>query len=290
MKIPVFHTDLDNTLVYSYKHQNAIHGEKIWVENYQGREITFMTKYSYETLHRLHEQLLIVPTTTRTIEQYERFHFGISFEYVLTCNGGVLLKKGKRVEPWYEESLQMVADCREESEKAIAILQADENRTMEVRWIEELFVFTKSSRPERTMEHLKKMLDTNKVEVMNTGIKVYVVPKLLSKGQGVIRFRKYLMNELKQNSIYNKNFEERFEKEKEREWKLQVIAAGDSEFDVSMLQKAELAFAPSILAGRWKEPNPPIVPKKKEVFSDGLLACVESLVKQSAADSFVLDS
>lgn len=67
----IVHTDLDNTLIYSYKHE--IGGPKTCVEIYQGREISFMT----ETSHRLLGQLcskpgvLVVPTTTRTLEQYE---------------------------------------------------------------------------------------------------------------------------------------------------------------------------------------------------------------------------
>lgn len=271
MKIPVFHTDLDNTLVYSYKHQMDIVGEKKWVENYQGREIAFMTKYSYEVLHRLHDKLLIVPTTTRTMEQFKRFHFGIDFEYVLTCNGGVLLKKGRQVESWYKESLNLVADCIMESKKAIALLQEDKNRTMEIRWIEELFVFTKSSRPERTMEYLRNELDGTKVDVINAGVKIYVVPKRLNKGYAIMRFQKYYLEEL-----YPSGF---LEEKSVNKVKLQVIAAGDSEFDVSMLKRAELAFAPSILANRWRGDNPPCVPQGRKVFSDGMLDRVEALVK-----------
>ena len=92
----IVHTDLDNTLIYSYKHE--IGGPKTCVEIYQGREISFMT----ETSHRLLGQLcskpgvLVVPTTTRTLEQYQRIDLGIGVpEYALVCNGGVLLHQGK---------------------------------------------------------------------------------------------------------------------------------------------------------------------------------------------------
>ena len=92
----IVHTDLDNTLIYSYKHE--IGGPKTCVEIYQGREISFMT----ETSHRLLGQLcskpgvLVVPTTTRTLEQYQRIDLGIGVpEYALVCNGGVLLHQGR---------------------------------------------------------------------------------------------------------------------------------------------------------------------------------------------------
>lgn len=41
-----FISDLDNTLIYSYK--KNIGGDTINVEVYEGREISFMTRGSYE--------------------------------------------------------------------------------------------------------------------------------------------------------------------------------------------------------------------------------------------------
>ena len=109
----IVHTDLDNTLIYSYKHE--IGGPKTCVEIYQGREISFMT----ETSHRLLGQLcskpgvLVVPTTTRTLEQYQRIDLGIGVpEYALVCNGGVLLHQGKEDPVWYQESLALIADAQ----------------------------------------------------------------------------------------------------------------------------------------------------------------------------------
>ena len=41
----LFFCDLDNTLIYSYKHE--IGSKKRCVELYQGREISFMTEQTY---------------------------------------------------------------------------------------------------------------------------------------------------------------------------------------------------------------------------------------------------
>ena len=57
----VFHSDLDNTLIYSYKHEIGT-GKKC-VEIYQGREISFMTAHSAELLRRVRAQAVFVPTT-----------------------------------------------------------------------------------------------------------------------------------------------------------------------------------------------------------------------------------
>ena len=101
----VFYSDLDNTLIYSYKHE--IGERRKCVEVYQGREISFMTEFTWRALKTLMEKLLFVPVTTRTLEQYQRIQLGISMpSYALVCNGGILLKDGEPDRCWYEESLR----------------------------------------------------------------------------------------------------------------------------------------------------------------------------------------
>ena len=71
----VFHTDLDNTIIYSYKHDIGM--RKRNVEFYQGREISYITEETYRLLQQVKNEMLIVPTTTRTLEQYQRIDLGI---------------------------------------------------------------------------------------------------------------------------------------------------------------------------------------------------------------------
>ena len=53
--------------------------------------------------------MTIIPTSTRTEEQYKRIDLDIGIvPYALVCNGGVLLVNGKRDREWYLESLQMI--------------------------------------------------------------------------------------------------------------------------------------------------------------------------------------
>ena len=85
----ILFTDLDNTLIYSKKTDIK---KRISVEVYRGEDNSFMSKYSYELLKKLHERLLIVPVTTRTYMQYERINLSIVPKYVLCANGGQLLK------------------------------------------------------------------------------------------------------------------------------------------------------------------------------------------------------
>lgn len=246
----LFHSDLDNTLIYSYKHD--IGPDKKCVEIYQDKEISFMTTESFEILKRIQSKILFVPTTTRTIEQYRRIRFDIDIpKYALVCNGGILLKDGMIDLDWYQETLNIISDVREEVEKSIGLLEKDESRYFEIRYIEQLFVFTKTSEPTVTIEYLSSILDKNKVDIFNNGDKIYVIPKELNKGTGILRLKKKLSA--------NK-----------------IIAAGDSEFDISMLKASDIGFCPDSLI---TECNSKILKYPGEVFTVEMLKKIERLIE-----------
>lgn len=247
----VFHTDLDNTLIYSYKHD--IGEQKRCVEIYQGREISYVTQETYRLLKRLSEwknQVIIVPTTTRTIEQYQRIDLGVgAFGYALVCNGGVLLVNGIEDENWYRGSLERIRDSKSELDNALKFLEKDTRRSFELRFIKDLFLFTKCEQPEAVVEDLRTILNRNVVDVFNNGVKVYVVPKALDKGKAVERFRSYI------GADY-------------------VIAAGDSEFDRPMLEAADMGIAAPELAQRYLFSDKVQCPSMKKLFAEDLLEMV----------------
>ena len=252
----IFNTDLDNTMIYSYKHD--IGDDKICAEIYQGREVSFVTPKTAELLRRVNSCVELVPTTTRTLEQYVRIDLGIGTpHYALVCNGGVLLVDGKEDEQWYNESLELVQDCQSELAKAEDVLEADENRTFEIRNISRLFVFTKSSEPQCSVEALENALDTEKMDVFYNGVKVYAVPKALGKGIAVERLRKKLGAET-------------------------VISAGDSEFDVPLLNAADIAIAPPNFPEFEKLTAEPIVMQGDGIFSEFVLETVLKKAKELA--------
>ncbi len=172
----VFYSDLDNTLIYSYKRK--IGEEKRCVEVYQGREVSFMTERSWRLLRKVSQKALFVPVTTRSVEQYHRVDLGIGTpSYALACNGGVLLADGQKDLAWYGESRKIVSGCQGELHRAKEALQRDGNRSFEIRDIERLFLFTKSASPEQTVRDLQNVLDHQLVDVFSNGVKVYVVPR-----------------------------------------------------------------------------------------------------------------
>ncbi|MBR4083526.1 MAG: HAD hydrolase family protein [Lachnospiraceae bacterium] len=247
----VFNVDMDNTLIYSYKHD--IGEDKYCAEIYQEREISFMTHKTGRLLKELAGKILIVPTTTRTREQYERINLGIGkIPYALVCNGGVLIRDGIEDEDWYATSRQMIEDCKEELELGRKLLEEDEDRCFEVRFIKELFLFSKSDQPERTIKRLSEKLNLALVNVFSNGTKVYVVPVKLNKGTALQRFKEWIQADT-------------------------TIAAGDSEFDVPMLACADIGLAPQTLEMNKKISGELIKIPEKVLFSEGI---VEYLYKR----------
>lgn len=248
----IFHSDLDNTLIYSYKHN--IGPDKLCVENYQNREVSFISEEAMEILKRIHANLVFVPTTTRTMEQYKRICFHrINPRYALVCNGGILLTNGQIDYSWYEQSLDLIFSAREELKDSIKLLDKDQNRSFEVRFIEELFVYTKSREPQKTVNLLHSHLDSNEIDVLCNKDKVYVMPKKLSKGDGIKRLKKILNPQ-------------------------KVISAGDSLFDISMLKASDLGLCPQ---GLITDFHPTILEFPKETFTVQLLKEVEHQLKKT---------
>ena len=238
-------TDLDNTIIYSYKHD--IGNEKMNVEIYKEREISFISNHTYELLKKVREEFLIIPTSTRTIEQYERINLKIgTFKYALVCNGSVLLVDGKKDKDWYEESLRLAKPSNLEVKKALEYLENDKRRTFELRYIEDLFVFTKCYKSETVVNELREYLDKNLVNVFNNKEKVYVLPTSLSKGKAIERLRKYLKAEF-------------------------IIAAGDSEFDISMVEAADVGLVPYGFKSEFNIKSDICEMGKEGLFSEQLL-------------------
>lgn len=244
----VVNLDLDNTLIYSYKHD--IGSEKIAVERYQGREISYITEKTYRLLKQIKEQFLVVPTTTRTKEQYERIDLKAgAFPYALVCNGGVLLVKGERDDVWYRVSKELVSEGMRELRKARKLLEKEPLRKFEVRFIEDLFLFTKCSDSLTAAAKLRGELDRNTVDVFCNGEKLYVVPKQLDKGTAVRRFREYI-------------------------GAAEVIAAGDSEFDMPMADAADVGIVPAGFCKKYSPAGGLREMKGEGIFSDEMLSWI----------------
>lgn len=253
------HLDLDNTLIYSYRHPAGTSG--ICVEYYRNREQSFLTENTYENLKRINRKLLMVPTSTRSIEQYQRIRLGIGrIPYALTCNGGVLLVDGEKDLSWYRLSLELIQDSLPALRTAEHFLEKDPRRKYELRLVEGLYLFTKCCRPEEVAEELRELLAPGPVSVICRNEKLYVLPENLSKGKAVERFRKYI------NAA-------------------RVIAAGDSEFDISMLREADMGIAPRGFKEKYSINFPVKEMPGRRVFSDEMSEKILELCRNQYKES-----
>lgn len=243
----LFASDLDNTLIYSYKRD--IGTDTVCAEVYEGRQVSFMTKWSRELLEKVNQTMHFVPVTTRSVQQYQRIRFGDTWSprLALAANGGVLLRDGVSDPDWYRASCDLIAPAEPAMQQAEDVLEHDPNRTLDVRRVDGLFVFTKSADVPHTLARLRDALDLTHVELFENGVKVYVVPRVLNKGTGVRRLR------------------ERFPEAR-------VFAAGDSLFDLPLLAAADTAFCPDAL-DYTAQPGQTVVTVSPQdgIFSDVVL-------------------
>lgn len=246
-------SDLDQTLIYSYRQE--LGKDKVLAELYHGREVSFFTRRAYEELQRLYEQLLFVPVTTRSVEQYERIRFSEVWtpKAALAANGSVLLENGIRVPEWEEESRRLCEGSQEGLFRAEEILASDPYRSFEIRRVDGFFVFTKSEQPKQTMQRLKEGLQFLGTRVHHNGSKVYVLPEMLHKGTALQRLRK-------------------------RYAPCEILASGDSLFDVEMMEEADAAVCPRELAGSLCRPTV-VQAGEGERLSDVLLRTAEEWVR-----------
>lgn len=206
----ILFSDLDGTLIFSAKRKQV--GD-IVIERKDGEEISCITARQAEIFPRLGN---VIPVTTRSVEQYKRIEFvkfGFAPEYALCDNGGTLLINGEPDAEWSRWSSELVRECSGELSAFGELLERDPRRTFEVRLVDGLFLFTKSSEPAETLKYLG---EGKLCECFFTGEKVYVIPRELNKGAAAKRLAKRLgLSEF--------------------------AAAGDSFMDVSMLNVANVA-------------------------------------------------
>lgn len=206
MKI-LFACDLDGTLIHSYKRCQP---DDICVEIYEGREQSFISPRALDLFKKISEKVLFVPVTTRSIAQYQRIFFteNVIPRYAVVANGSYLLNNGQQ-ENFLREVVAPYADELEFQRKKYS--EAEEFSICRI--VDESFLFLRC-RDDIDAENIT--FDTN-LSVEHTGKKIYLFPPPLNKGEAL----KLLIK--------------RFSPEK-------IIAAGDSNIDLPMLELADVAF------------------------------------------------
>ena len=217
MKI-LFASDLDNTLIHSYKYRRA---DDICVEHYEGREQSFMSPRTLESLKKFSERNLFIPVTTRSIAQYRRIFWAEDFKprYAVVTNGAYFLD-GERQEDFLRG---VVTPYQDELKRQLAA--ADEKFFTIARIVDESFLFLKC----RDDIDADKLAFHTNLTVEHTGKKIYLFPPELNKGAALKLLIKRFSPEM-------------------------VFSAGDSSIDLPMLQLADVAFVVREKGtGKWEK-------------------------------------
>lgn len=220
----LFFSDLDNTLFYSHRHKPS--GGVRCAEVLNGREQAFITEfaYSYLTSQTAYE---IIPVTTRTFDQYARVQpmlKELGVKNALILNGAVLLKDGVEDDGWRRDSERAAQSAQLDLKRAMNAAEEIAGTHSVVSALPFLF-YVKTGDPEKT-ERLLRMAGSDELRITRDSRKVYCVPRNVNKGSAVKR--------------YCTAYEEG----------RQTLAAGDGDFDIDMLQCADIGIYPLELSGR----------------------------------------
>lgn len=214
----LFASDLDNTLLFSFRYRQP---DDRCVEWLDGQEQGFLTHTAIELLKQVCETAQFVPVTTRSIAQYRRIVWpeGCAPTCALTTNGATRLINGEIDPVWQAESLAQLEPWREELNRVQRILEAmpGEKRVYSV---EDFYRYAAFDTPVEAEACVREFPEQTGLTVSVSGRKVYWFPPFLNKGTALERLRTLEQAE-------------------------RILSAGDSVIDLPMLRQADIAVVPS---------------------------------------------
>ena len=213
----LFACDLDNTLlVPKRERQNG----DICAEVLNGNEQSFLTPQTPELLNdiALREDLIFLPVTTRSKEQYERINLPVQPQYALICNGMSLLVNGELSAEWEQNFADIIKKNLPEAGRLLEKYK-DVQGVTSMRIVDGKFLFAAFSDRDTAEAMFREFEKETELDIALSGRKIYWLPPGADKGTAVKRFaQKYGCR--------------------------RIIAAGDSTIDLPMLDIADTALVP----------------------------------------------
>lgn len=254
MKKIILACDLDNTLIYSYKHRIAGDSCVEWLD---GREQSFMTAETQKLLPQVTAAMRLVPVTTRSLAQYQRITWPKSCpEWAVVANGGLLLHNGQPDSDWRADSLALAAAYQPALVELAARL-GDDPAYAKRHMVDDVYLYTVCSDVELAEQCRADFAGFADLQVRRGGRKVYFLPPGINKGWAIERLRQIFPDS-------------------------PVAAAGDSLLDLPMLEAADVALLPgaelaALLKNQVKYVCPP-----GEHFAEFVLSTAWRLAEKSS--------
>lgn len=253
MKDIAFVSDLDSTLIFS-KRQKI--DSDVCIEYLDGNEQSFMTKNSIEKLSKAMKIAEFIPLTSRSFNQYNRIQFNDNTpKYALIANGAILLVDKKIDEAWLKESKKLMEPWNKEMEEIYKEIKSMSGVKI-CYMINDLFPYVSfydETLANKCKEHFN---DKVTLDIGVSGRKVYFTPPTVSKGEAVNRLRKAF-------GIKS------------------IISAGDSDLDISMLEKSDYAIAINDdLTKGFNDKKPKFVFSGNGRFSDYIFESIDNIINE----------
>ena len=236
MKRVLLACDLDNTVIHSYKHKKD--GE-VCIEWIDGKEQSYIDRETYDALPILGERCLVIPVTTRSVEQYQRIKWpdGWGSKCAVAANGGILLDEGVPDTEWVSESREAADLYIGEMERLAGLIRQGYDYSI-CRIVDGMYLYFSCKEGVPVSDKAAEYSAMTRLEAAASGKKIYFFPPRINKGEAVKRLR------------------ERFSPD-------YVIAAGDSCIDIPMLNAADLAICK-------KEIYPEVMNPNKALLDEGV--------------------
>jgi predicted mannosyl-3-phosphoglycerate phosphatase (HAD superfamily) len=223
-------SDLDRTLIYSaaalwLEGPDADLPRLLCVELYQGAPLSYVTEAAARWLERLAAAATLVPTTTRTPEQYARVHLlDKPPAYAICANGGRILVDGVDDADWADLVRARMAQAGAELAEVREHLAATAGDfVLKLRTASDLFAYAvvdRAALPAGWIDDLTGWCEERGWRTSLQGRKVYCLPATLSKAAAAAEVA-------------------------HRAGTRVMLAAGDSLLDTELLEAADAAIRPA---------------------------------------------
>lgn len=240
-------TDLDRTMIYSRNAFGPVPElSTVCVEHLDGEPLSYMTADAADSLKALTELAMVVPTTTRTIEQFNRIQLpGAPWRYAVTTNGGNILDNGQP-DPHWRASL--AAEVRSTSASLAEISaelhsRTDDSFVLKYRVADELFcylVVQLEALPADFLAEWDAWCRPRGWSASQQGRKIYTMPVSVCKSRTVAEVRR------------------RLEDSGDLDPAARLLSAGDGALDAEMLRTSDAAIRPrhgELEELAWTHPN-----------------------------------
>jgi hypothetical protein len=219
--------DLDRTMIYSAAALGFSVDDSVrCVEIYDGAPLSYMTRVAIESLEALTYRAVVVPTTTRTIEQFQRIALpGAPWRYAITSNGGNILVDGDPDQAWRRSFSSVDLDgVRSELER-----RAVDDWVLKRRTADDLFcylVVDTAAMPADFLTDWSTWCAERGWNVSQQGRKVYTMPDVVCKSRAVAEVLSRCIDDGTLDATAT------------------TLAAGDGALDAEMLVAADRAIRP----------------------------------------------